>query len=577
MLHLSELESRLVPARVRFAVVGDYGVPAQQADDVAQLIRSWSPDAVVTTGDNNYPVGSANTIEANIGNRYREFFAPSADGQPRFLPVLGNHDWDTPNAKPYLDYFTLPGNERYYTSRRGPVEFFVLDSDPREPDGITSTSQQGEWLKTALANSTATWKVVAFHHPPFSSSSVHGSTPALQWPFQQWGADLVLNGHDHTYERIEKDGFPYIVNGAGGQSLYPFASQTVEGSTVRYNGDYGAILADATEAVLTFQFVTRRGVVIDSRSVTKPNADDGTRVAVGAGNLGGPAVQVRDGSGKFLAQFFAYDPNFRGGVRVAVGDVNRDGISDIITTPGVGGGPHVRVLDGRTLQELSSFFAFDSTLRGGLNVASGDINNDGYADIVTAPASQDEPRVRVFSGKDGTILQDFLAEDPSMRTGLTLATGNFDSNPMADIAVGSTPSSGPRARIFSGSTSQVLRTIPVSDPAFRGGVYVSPVSTNATTPDDLLLAAGPGGEPRLRRLDSQTGVERSNSLAYESSFSGGVLSAGSSTELRAKRVLLGAGLGGGPHVRILTPDLQPVLDFFAFESTFRGGVFVGIG
>jgi tartrate-resistant acid phosphatase type 5 len=293
MLQLLQFESRIAMSQLRFAVVGDFGVPARSADDVATLIKQWSPDAVVTTGDNNYPSGSAATIDANIGNRYREFFTPGPNGEQRFIPVLGNHDWDTANAQPYLDYFQLPGNERYYTTRRGPVEFFVVDSDSREPDGITATSTQGRWLQQSLANSSAPWKIVAFHHPPYSSSATHGSTAALQWPFQEWGADLILSGHDHAYERIERNGATYIVNGAGGQSLYNFTTPPVEGSTIRYNGDFGALLADASDSTLSIQFTTRTGDVIDARTFQKIQPiDDGTRIAVGAGNLGGPSREL---------------------------------------------------------------------------------------------------------------------------------------------------------------------------------------------------------------------------------------------------------------------------------------------
>lgn len=81
------------------------------------------------------------------------------------------------------------------------------------------------WLQDALGNSTAPWKVVMLHHAPFSSGTSHGSNPRTQWPFQTWGADVVLSGHDHLYERILKNGgFPYFVNGLGGASIYGFGS-----------------------------------------------------------------------------------------------------------------------------------------------------------------------------------------------------------------------------------------------------------------------------------------------------------------------------------------------------------------
>ena len=126
---LETLEGRLLFATTRLAVIGDYSADdqTQPVHDVASLVNSWSPAAVVTVGDNNYPNGAASTIDANIGQWYHQYISPykgsfgagSADGQNHFWPVLGNHDWNTTNAQPYLDYFTLPNNERYYTARSG--------------------------------------------------------------------------------------------------------------------------------------------------------------------------------------------------------------------------------------------------------------------------------------------------------------------------------------------------------------------------------------------------------------------------------------------------------------------------
>ena len=104
----------------RYAVIGDYGKGNQEEEDVANLIKSWKPDLIITTGDNNYPDGEADTIDENIGQYFHEFIHPYKGSygegaqQNRFFPSLGNHDWHAKDVQPYLDYFTLPGNERYY-------------------------------------------------------------------------------------------------------------------------------------------------------------------------------------------------------------------------------------------------------------------------------------------------------------------------------------------------------------------------------------------------------------------------------------------------------------------------------
>lgn len=265
------IESELTT--LRFAVIGDFGQAGANALSVADLVKSWSPDLVITTGDNNYPDGTEATIDGNIGRYYAAFiypykgsYGPGAPGENRFFPSLGNHDTRTAAGAPHVDYFTLPGNERYYEFERGPVHFFAVNSDLSEVDGRTAGSKQATWLKNALAASDSPWKVVYFHHPPYSSSK-HGSTAALQWPFKEWGASVVLAGHDHSYERIIRDGFPYFVNGLGGTSKYSFGPP-VAGSVIRYNADLGAQLVEATETTLTFKFYTRAGTLIDTYTMT---------------------------------------------------------------------------------------------------------------------------------------------------------------------------------------------------------------------------------------------------------------------------------------------------------------------
>ncbi|KAF0106891.1 MAG: phoA [Anaerolineaceae bacterium] len=208
------------PLVVRFAVIGDYGWGGAAEADVAALVHGWQPDIVITVGDNNYPSGSASTIDDHIGQYYHDYifpysgaYGPGADVN-RFFPSPGNHDWVADGAQPYLDYFTLPGNERYYDFVWGPVHFFAIDSDDREPDGVGRSSVQAAWLEAGLAASTSVWNVVYFHHPPYSSG-YHGSTDWMRWPFAAWGADAVLSGHDHTYERLLVDGKPVAAIGRG--------------------------------------------------------------------------------------------------------------------------------------------------------------------------------------------------------------------------------------------------------------------------------------------------------------------------------------------------------------------------
>jgi hypothetical protein len=260
---------------IHFAVIGDYGKAGESEAAVAEMVLSWEPDFIITTGDNNYNHGEASTIDQNIGQYYQSYIYPyygeygeGAEESNRFFPSLGNHDWETEGAQPYLDYFTLPGNERYYDFVEGPVHFFSIDSLANEPDGIDGDSVQAEWLREALADSTSAWQLVYMHVPPYSSGR-HGSHPVMRWDYEAWGADAVLSGHDHTYERILIDGFPYFVNGVGGNGLYYFRDVWVEGSEVRYNTDFGAMLVEATADYITFEFysIYEGGTRFDSYTI----------------------------------------------------------------------------------------------------------------------------------------------------------------------------------------------------------------------------------------------------------------------------------------------------------------------
>jgi tartrate-resistant acid phosphatase type 5 len=259
----------------RFAAIGDYGYAGPAERDVAQLVKSWDPEFIITLGDNNYDVGDSSTIDQNIGQYYHSYiykykgrYGPSASTN-RFFPSLGNHDYYTRNGEPYRDYFTLPGNGRYYDFVRGNVHFFALNSDPAEPNGITATSAQARWLQAGLAASTARWKVVYLHHAPYSSG-YHGSTQESQWPFQAWGASVVLAGHDHHYEQLTVDGLPYFVNGLGGRSVYRVRQTPLPESNTVFNGDYGAMLLNATPDSLSLQFFTRRQVLVHTYVLRRP-------------------------------------------------------------------------------------------------------------------------------------------------------------------------------------------------------------------------------------------------------------------------------------------------------------------
>lgn len=234
------------------AVIGDFGSGDGNEQAVADLVRASSAAAVVTTGDNVYD-------DRGYARLVGDYYGPWVVGED-LLPATGNHDHEQGIAD-FDAYFDYLDGRHVYAAGRGGMRFFFLDSTVAL-ESADVLARQRAWLKRALQTSKARWKIVVLHHPPFSSSSAHGSTPEFQWPFGAWGADLVLSGHDHVYERIVRNGTTYVVNGAGGKDLYPFGSP-VAGSVARFNAGHGALFLSATPTALRGEFRAVDGSVVD--------------------------------------------------------------------------------------------------------------------------------------------------------------------------------------------------------------------------------------------------------------------------------------------------------------------------
>lgn len=278
------------------ALVGDIGRDNSASNGVAAFIKAQNPQDIILLGDNNYEIGSADTIDANIGKKFRTYIfpwqgnstiAPLALGETdatanHLWPVLGNHDWGNifPNnnglnsIKAYTDYFTLPNNGRYYTKVFGDVQVFFLDSDPNEPDGNTIGSVQYQWLRARVAESTARWKVCVFHHTPRSAGIQHGSYTPMRWDFADMGIHAVVAAHNHNYERREEGGVLYFTAGTGASNLDGFQASPSQFSLVRIQTN-GALFMEATRNSLKFTFKNTAGEILDTRELTNSTPASG--------------------------------------------------------------------------------------------------------------------------------------------------------------------------------------------------------------------------------------------------------------------------------------------------------------
>jgi len=208
---------------------------------------------------------------------------------------------------------------------------------------------------------------------------------------------------------------------------------------------------------------------------------DGTPDVVTGPGRGGPVVRVFDGTtgaplSGAVGTFNAYDPGFTGGVYVAAGDVNGDGIADIVTGAGKGReGPHVKVFDGPTLEVVADFYAFDPKAKGGVHVAAGDLNGDGVAEVVTGPDRDGDPHVRAFTGS-GIPFASFFAYDRAFRGGIRVAVGDVDGLDNGEIVTAPGKGRlGPIVRFFNAvkNGAPVGPQIIPFDPGFQGGVFVA--------------------------------------------------------------------------------------------------------
>jgi hypothetical protein len=326
-------------AEVRFAETSDYGGGAGEAA-VASLIASMNVDFIVTAGDNVQFSGVP--IDQQIGLYYSSYIENytgaygTGSAINRFFPTVGNHEYEEAaggvNASNYYNYFTLPDNEHYYDYQMGSVHFFSINNTQYEPDGYKSTSTQASWLQAGLAASDSAFNIVLAHYPAYSSGSIHGSQTSAQWPFEAWGATAVISGHDHDYERILRDdngdgkSMPYFVAGLGGFGRYDF-STPVDGSQIRYNSDYGAMLIQASDATITFEFwsAASGGTLIDSYTIEREGADpllaDGDDIMNGSsssdymnGLSGADRLEGKGGDDMFIggegSDTFVFKPGF---------------------------------------------------------------------------------------------------------------------------------------------------------------------------------------------------------------------------------------------------------------------------
>ena len=327
---------------------------------------------------------------------------------------------------------------------------------------------------------------------------------------------------------------------------------------------------------------------------------------VGSGPGMDATVKVYNNSGTLIDTFKPYpvgptQSQFQGGVEIAIGDINGDGVPDVITGAGPGGGPHVKVFDGVDVAAgstnpgvLRTYFAYDGTFMGGVHVAAGDINGDGLIDIIVGAGPGGGPNVQAFSnGNLGTRLMSYFAYEPTFMGGVNVAAGDVGGDGTTDeIITGAGPGGGSRVGVYN-----YLSTIPVGlpqqkiadffayDPTIPCGVTVaSGFTTNNRDASnflyaDIITGASVGGGPHLkvfRLLDARYDVlgnpadwsffTAGQMFPYPATFTGGIHVAVVRNGT-ADDILTVPGAGMAPDLRIL--NQTSIIDMATYVPTQR--------
>jgi autotransporter-associated beta strand protein len=351
-----------------------------------------------------------------------------------------------------------------------------------------------------------------------------------------------------------------------------------------FSGVSGPLTAPGAEGTIVYSSggvdlrLTYVGGTGNDVELVAGTSTDSRRFAVAAGAGAPPVVNVYNGAGTLLRQFFAYETSFHGGVNVASADLNNDDVPDIITAPGFGGGPLVRIWDGQTGALLRQFLAYDASFRGGVNIATGFVGADGIPDIITGAGPSGGPHVKAFDGATGNEILSFFAYAANFTGGVSVAGGDptihiqMTTTP-GTIITGAGPGGGPHVRIFNSVTGAANGPgFFAYEATFTGGINVGYIPLT----QQVVTAPKAGGGPLVRGFNVD-GTPRFAFLAYSASFTGGVnLAVLPIDAIIGSAIVTGPGPGGGPVVRVWNAN-GTVLEreFLAFDPAFTGGVYVG--
>lgn len=252
--------------------------------------------------------------------------------------------------------------------------------------------------------------------------------------------------------------------------------------------------ADIGSAFYAYDPTIRGGFFIATGNVT---GDEAEEIITGTGDGLGPQVRVFDGDGNSKSQFFAYSSSLRTGVRVASCNLDGKGSDEIVTVPGPGGRPQVRIFDYAGNPKISpGFFALDGKFTGGASIACGDVNGDGKGEILVAAGPGGGPHVTIHKS-DGTLIGNFMAYARTFRGGIIVDAIDLNADGKMEVITGPVRG-GPHVQIFTGSGHQITPGLFAFDPRFGGGVAVAGGDVDGDGREEMLITPGPEAEALLK-------------------------------------------------------------------------------
>ncbi len=313
-----------------------------------------------------------------------------------------------------------------------------------------------------------------------------------------------------------------------------------------------------------------------------PDLPDGTgwqplthTVPVAMGDSQGHQVQLLDTASR--RTLFAFDPfpGYTGSVRVATGDLNGDSIPDLVTTVGPGGPPHIRAFDGQTGALLASFYAYDASLRSGLSVTTGDINGDGRAEIIVCPAENAPAHVKVFS-VSGQVRASYYAFAPGFVGGGTVAAGDVDGDGRAEIMVAAGHGGHGNIAVFGGPALTRLSSFYAFGPTFGADVSITAGDFNGDGDAEVAVGMGVGAPPIVSVFAPLDPTPLLTFRAYAPGYQGGISLATVDSGRGHEELVTASSIAAAPDLRLFDATSGTILDSLPlYEVGFRHGVSFG--